>query len=145
MVEDRLYKNRVEATVIMDVHSLGCCEGNAEAVAEDIADDFIYQQLGNAQDEDVWVASWSVRCICCEPVEEESDEDDDWELIAELNSTIDAMLWEMFPSYVNEISDQIREDVIEDVKTSSDWPNYNGSDVSLAIQRSVLKKMGVSI
>ena len=145
MVEDRLYKNRIEATVIMDVHSLGCCEDNAGAVAEDIADDFIHQQLGNAQDEDVWVASWSVRCICCEPVKEESDEDDDWELIAELNSTIDALLWERFPSYVNEISDQIREDIIEDIKTASDWPNYNGSDVSLAIQRSVLRKMGVPV
>lgn len=145
MIEDRLYKNRIEATVIMDVYSLGCCEDNAGAVAEDIADDFLRRQICKPEDEDVWVASWSARCICCEPVEKESDEDDDRELIAELNSTIDAMLWERFPSYVNEISDQIREDVIEDVKTSSDWPNYNGSDVSLAIQRAVLKKMGVSI
>jgi hypothetical protein len=66
-MEDKLYKCRVVVEVVMDVDAWGCHEDNAGAAAEEIADDVIHQQLGNIEDEDVFVASWGVRCIDVEP------------------------------------------------------------------------------
>ncbi len=78
-----------------------------------------------------------------------SDEDlklaSDKDRTAELNMQINSVLHDMFPTYSMEIGMEIRDDVIEDVKTASEWPNYNGSDVSLAIQRALLRRMGVSV
>lgn len=47
-------------------------------------------------------------------------------------------------SYVELIYEEIIDDVIEDIKTSAD-EIFNDSDVSLAVQRSMLRKMGISV
>lgn len=47
-------------------------------------------------------------------------------------------------SYAEMVYENIIDDVCEDVETSAD-ENFNDSDVSLAVQRSILRKMGISV
>lgn len=47
-------------------------------------------------------------------------------------------------SYVEMVYETIIDDVLEDVETSSDI-NFNYSDISLAVQRTILQKMGISV
>jgi len=78
-----------------------------------------------------------------------SDEDlklaGDKERTADLNMQINAALHKMFPSYAMDIGLQIRDDAIADVKENSGWPDYTDEDVSLAIQRALLRRMGVEV
>ena len=48
---------------------------------------------------------------------------------------------EHFPSYWGVFDSDFYDMVVENVKESSDWPNYNGSDVSLAVQRIIVWNM----
>lgn len=47
-------------------------------------------------------------------------------------------------SYAEMVYETIIDDVLEDVETSSDI-NFNDSDISLAVQRTILQKMGISV
>ena len=62
--------------------------------------------------------------------------------VKELTQQIETELQLKFPSYACELRDMILDDVIEDVQTSSDWPNYSSGDISMAIQRVILQQMG---
>lgn len=47
-------------------------------------------------------------------------------------------------SYAEMVFENIIGDVCEDVETSADV-NFNYSDISLAVQRTILQKMGISV
>jgi hypothetical protein len=47
-------------------------------------------------------------------------------------------------SYAEMVFENIIDDVCEDVETSADV-NFNYSDISLAVQRTILQKMGISV
>ena len=47
-------------------------------------------------------------------------------------------------TYSNMVADNIIEDVITDIEESAD-ADFNYSDISLAVQRTILQKMGISV
>ena len=47
-------------------------------------------------------------------------------------------------TYSNMVADNIIEDVITDIEESADI-DFNYSDISLAVQRTILQKMGISV
>ena len=47
-------------------------------------------------------------------------------------------------TYSNMVADNIIEDVITDIEESADV-DFNYSDISLAVQRTILQKMGISV
>ena len=47
-------------------------------------------------------------------------------------------------TYSNMVADNIIEDVITDIEESAD-ADFNYSDISLAVQRAILQKMGISV
>ena len=47
-------------------------------------------------------------------------------------------------SYAEMVYENIIDDVCEDVETSADV-DFNYSDISLAVQRTILQKMGISV
>ncbi len=59
-------------------------------------------------------------------------------LKTELINDIRNELQRKFPTYHNEFPDSFITDVMVDVMSASDYPEYNEDDVSLAIQRLVL-------
>lgn len=58
-----------------------------------------------------------------------------------IKETAHSLLMEHFPSYWGVFDSDFYDMVVENVKESSDWPNYNGSDVSLAVQRIIVWNM----
>jgi hypothetical protein len=47
-------------------------------------------------------------------------------------------------TYSNMVADNIIDDVITDIEESADV-DFNYSDISLAVQRTILQKMGISV
>jgi hypothetical protein len=47
--------------------------------------------------------------------------------------------------YAEMLYDRIIDDVVEDIKSCADVDNFNGSDIALAIQRVLLRKLGEAI
>ena len=47
-------------------------------------------------------------------------------------------------TYSNMVADNIIDDVITDIEESAD-ADFNYSDISLAVQRTILQKMGISV
>ena len=48
---------------------------------------------------------------------------------------------ERFPSYWGVFDSDFYNNVLENVKESSDWPHWNDDDVSLAVQRMIIWNM----
>lgn len=77
MIEDSMYKARVELSMILEIDVSACHEDNAGATSESIADDIAMQMVHwyEAQgDSDVYIPAWGVRCTDVEPVDYEKGE-----------------------------------------------------------------------
>ena len=63
-----------------------------------------------------------------------------------IGQTTKSILAEVFTdnTYAEMVYEEIIDEVVEDVETSADV-NFNYSDISLAVQRSILRKMGISV
>lgn len=65
----------------------------------------------------------------------------------QLQDNVRRAMYTMFPSWDsderNELCNNIIDMVCEDVIETSDYPNYNGSDISLGIKRAILACTGV--
>lgn len=62
-----------------------------------------------------------------------------------VSETAHSLLAERFPSYHTYFGEAFYDAVSDDVKVSSNWPRPNDTDVSLAVQRVILREMGVSV
>lgn len=63
-----------------------------------------------------------------------------------IGQTTKSILAEVFTdnTYAEMVYEEIIDEVVEDVETSADV-NFNYSDVSLAVQRSILRKMNIFV
>ena len=63
-----------------------------------------------------------------------------------IEETIRSIIAEIFTdhTYAEMVYEEVISEVVEDVETSAD-ANFNYSDVSLAVQRTILQKMGISV
>lgn len=63
-----------------------------------------------------------------------------------IEETAKSILSEIFTdhTYAEMVFEEIIDEVVEDVETSADV-NFNDSDISLAVQRTILQKMGISV
>ena len=63
-----------------------------------------------------------------------------------IEQTTKSIIAEIFTdhTYAEMVYEEIINEVVEDVETSADV-NFNYSDVSLAVQRTILQKMGISV
>ncbi|MBO5956505.1 MAG: hypothetical protein J6Q39_03010 [Bacteroidales bacterium] len=63
-----------------------------------------------------------------------------------IGQTTKSILAEVFTdnTYAEMVYEEIIDEVVEDVETSADV-NFNYSDISLAVQRSILRKMNIFV
>ena len=63
-----------------------------------------------------------------------------------IEETTRSIIAEIFTdrTYAEMVYEEVINEVVEDVETSADV-NFNYSDVSLAVQRTILQKMGISV
>ena len=99
-------------------------------------------ELGvDCEDEECW-------CKHCEehrPVDcvEVDEPEPDNALLATIRTEMVQMLCGMTDSDIEKMADAIQDKVAEDVRETSDYPNYNDSDIRIAIARTLKKKLGV--
>ena len=63
-----------------------------------------------------------------------------------IEETTRSIIAEIFTdhTYAEMVYEEVISEVVEDVETSAD-ANFNYSDASLAVQRTILQKMGISV
>ena len=63
-----------------------------------------------------------------------------------IEETTRSIIAEIFTdhTYAEMVYEEVISEVVEDVETSAD-ANFNYSDVSLAVQRTILQQMGISV
>ena len=63
----------------------------------------------------------------------------------DIDREIATMFREWDASEVAELTEAIGEKVADDVMTTSDYPNYNDSDIRIAIKRVIIKKINMNL
>ena len=100
-------------------------------------------ELGvDCEDEECWCKQCEEHCgIECEEVDAP---DPDSDLLAAIRTDCKLMFaGAMDISDTEKVADTLQADAAEDVMETSDYPNYNDSDIRLAIVRTLKKKLGI--